>query len=133
MLLLSGGLSVFNLVVLCFFPMAIPMIVKPINVWMLRLCFIGMIERKGGYILFSCLLIFLMIFGAKSIAKKGVLLPVLNLLIFLVDLGWVIFLFVSCLNQDYFNIHVVPSGVWDMAVIILFVVHFMKNRRKIEQ
>ncbi len=90
-LLLSGVASAVNLLVLYFFPMSIPLA----NFSIVKLAFIGMVERKYSYILISVLLILVILSGAVSIKRNGVLFPCLNLMLFLGDLIGAGFLFIT--------------------------------------
>ena len=128
-LLLSGVASAVNLLVLYFFPMSIPLA----NFSIVKLAFIGMVERKYSYILISVLLILVILSGAVSIKRNGVLFPCLNLMLFLGDLIGAGFLFITDLLNGYMNTLVLSSGIVDIIVIVLSVLYFVGRIRLTKQ
>ena len=47
--------------------------------------------------------------------------------IYLFDLVWVTSLFIADLIDNYFNLYIVPSGVVDIIVLIIFTVYFTER------
>lgn len=128
-LLVSGAISTVNLLILYFFPMLIPLA----NFSIIKLTFIAIVERKYSYIVIGILLILLILSGSASIKRNGVLLPCLNLVLFLWDLISVGTLFITDLLNEEINTLVISSGVIDIVVIVLFILYFVGRDRLHQQ
>lgn len=128
-LLVSGAISTVNLLILYFFPMLIPLA----NFSIIKLTFIAIVERKYSYVVIGILLILLILSGSASIKRNGVLLPCLDLVLFLWDLISVGTLFITDLLNEEINTLVLSSGVIDIVVIVLSVLYFVGRDRLHQQ
>ena len=128
-LLILGGITILNLILFYFFPESIPII----NVSILKLAFVGIIEKRYIYVLISLLLCFLIIFGSISIKRGNIVLPIFVMAIYLLDFGQVIFLFVIALKEDYINSFVLLSGIIDIIVLTMFTMYFTERFKAMRQ
>lgn len=104
-----------------------------INVSILKLAFVGIIEKRYIYVLISLLLCFLIIFGSISIKRGNIVLPIFVMAIYLLDFGQVIFLFVIALKEDYINSFVLLSGIIDIIVLTMFTMYFTERFKAMRQ
>ncbi len=128
-LLLSGGVTAINILILYFCPVLIP----AANFSVVRLTFVGLLERRYGYILISALLAALILGGSVGVKKNRVLLPCLNLVLFLGDLIGAGILFAVNLLNGLVNTLPLSSGVVDMVVVVLSVLYFVQRTKLIRQ
>lgn len=120
-ILIIGIVLAINLILFYFFPTNVPVL----NFTMIRVGIIAVINK--GYIAINCLWIILTIMASVSVKKNRIVLPILVMAIYLFDLVWVTSLFIADLIDNYFNLYIVPSGVVDIIVLIIFTVYFTER------
>ena len=128
-MLLSGGVTVCNLIAFYFLPVIFP----TANFSIIRLIFIAIAEKKYGYILISCILTTLILMGAISIKENHIALQFLGFAVFLGDLIYGGCLFVDGLTDGFINMVVIWSVIIDIVVVTLFVIYLTGRIKNIKQ
>lgn len=128
-MLISGGITAGNVLALYFFPFFIPLV----NLSIIRLTFISFAEKRIDYILVSCLLVLLIIWGAISVRRNRVWIPAICFAIYEVDMLYASHLFFKDWLNGYFNSTAFWSGVVDIVVVALYVLYFSRKISSIKK